>query len=53
MIPARWRPTWTQFTALGPLLLVAVIVGPMFMGANLLSGPARWAGHLVGWLAGR
>jgi Zn-dependent protease len=52
VMPYRFRSAWSQFTALGPLLLVAVILGPLFLGKNLMSAPVDWTVSALRWLTG-
>ncbi len=53
IIPSALRPLWGRFSALGPLLLVAVILLPGLLGVSILSWPIRWAGELLAWVTGR
>lgn len=50
VVPDALRPLWSQFTALGPLLLIAIILLPGFLGINLFYWPLHWAGSLMRWL---
>ena len=52
LMPARLQPLWSRISALGPFLLVAVIVLPMLAGSGLLSGPVSWVGEMLSRIAG-
>lgn len=41
LVPEPLRPLWEQFCALGPIILVVVLVLPMVSGINLFILPYR------------
>jgi Zn-dependent protease len=41
LMPREWRPIWDAFTRVGPILLIAVLVLPIFGGRTLLSLPVE------------
>jgi Zn-dependent protease len=53
VVPSILRPFWTRFSALGPLLLAAVILLPSLLGVSILSWPLHWASELLAWATGR
>jgi Zn-dependent protease len=50
LMPDALRPAWSQFAAIGPLMLAIVILGPMLTGVNLMSWPIHWADQLLTWI---
>jgi Zn-dependent protease len=52
-MPDKLRPYWNQLTSLGPLMLAAVVLLPMFLGFTLLAWPMRWALELIHWATAR
>jgi Zn-dependent protease len=53
LMPPALRSYWNSFTALGPLLLLAVILLPTLSGFSLLTWPIRWASELMQWMMTR
>ena len=55
LMPRSLRPLWNEFYRLGPIALAALIVVPMLLGFNLLSGPGglvtSYLDRLLVWLA--
>ncbi len=47
LLPASLRPVWNQFSALGPLVLVAVILLPVFLGVSIWSPLLRHLSSLI------
>lgn len=47
LIPVSLRPMWVQFTSLGPILLMLVILMPALTGASILSAPIGWVTQLL------
>jgi Zn-dependent protease len=50
LMPDTMRPLWSQFTAMGPVFLAAVILLPALLGFSLLSWPRHWADALLTWV---
>jgi Zn-dependent protease len=42
LVPASLRPLWSSFSALGPIVLVAVILLPILFEASILTLPLEW-----------
>lgn len=53
VMPAAWRPYWNRFSALGPMLLVAVLLLPVLAGISVLAVPLQWAAELVARIIGQ
>lgn len=47
IVPATLRPVWETISSMGPILLAAVVLLPMFLGFSLLAWPIRWATELL------
>lgn len=47
VMPQALRPAWNQLRSIGPVLLVAVIVLPMLLGASIFEIPIGWIMGLV------
>jgi Zn-dependent protease len=47
LVPAALRPLWSSFSALGPLLLGAVILLPILFDASILTSPLEWLSQLL------
>jgi len=52
IVPSALRPVWNQFSAIGPFVLLAVLVLPNLVGFSLLALPSELATNLVGWVMG-
>jgi Zn-dependent protease len=52
LLPQSLRPAWSRFSALGPVLLAAVIILPALYGLNLFSVPVHWATELLRHIVG-
>ncbi len=50
LMPGSLRPLWSQFTAVGPLVLVALFVGPVLLGVNVFAWPLHWINEWIVWL---
>ena len=42
LVPASLHPLWSSFSALGPIVLVAVILLPILFEASILTLPLEW-----------
>jgi Zn-dependent protease len=52
LVPASLRPLWSSFSALGPILLVAVILLPILFDASILTLPLVWVSELLKRMTG-
>jgi Zn-dependent protease len=56
LMPYRHRNTWESFTRMAPLVLLAVILMPRFVGYSVIEVPATYLSEAiqrtVGWLVG-
>jgi Zn-dependent protease len=52
LVPTSLRPLWTSFSALGPILLVAVILLPILFDASILTMPLVWVSELLTRITG-
>jgi Zn-dependent protease len=53
ILPAVFRPAWSRLSAMGPLLLLAVILLPALLGVSAMAWPVQWAAELAAWAARR
>jgi Zn-dependent protease len=49
-MPTALRPYWSRFSALGPFLLIAVILLPAYFGISFLYWPMVWTNDLLMWI---
>lgn len=47
LMPAQLRPAWEAFARIGPMLLIAVLVLPSFLGFSVISWPLRISHELL------
>jgi Zn-dependent protease len=49
-MPESWRPAWESFAGLSPILLIAVILLPFYLGYSPFAGLFYLALYLTAWL---
>ena len=42
LVPDWFRPYWSRFTAISPVLLAVVVLMPIFAGVSILAWPLEW-----------
>jgi Zn-dependent protease len=47
LMPTWLRPAWSQFTSLGPIALILVLLLPGFLGFSILAIPFQWVTDLL------
>ncbi len=52
LMPLRWRPAWERYCQYGPMVLLAVIILPRFIGISVMSWPMMIATRGIMSLAG-
>lgn len=50
LMPRRFRPAWSDFCRMAPMLLILVLVLPSFLGFSLFKWPLDAVDSLIQWL---